>query len=108
MSPIPSSTPKEWLGGTLRTPNLWITTHHHQGVVVEDLEASQPMDSTSAEAVERHYRRGRRAPSGTGDRWSSLKALTSRASRRGARETAEKAAWSEVCGESIEAKDERV
>ena len=76
MSPILSPAPKEWLRGTLSPPSLWIATRHHQGVAVEDLEASQPMHNTLTEAVEHHYRRGRRAPSGTGDRWSSLRAPT--------------------------------
>ena len=56
---------------------------------MEDLEASQLVDIKSAEAVERHYRRGRRAPSGTGDRWSSLRAWTSmeqQHEQRGSRE----------------------
>ena len=45
---------------------------------MEDLEASQSVDNKSTHsgvAVELHYRRGCRLPSGTGDRWSGLRAL---------------------------------
>ena len=76
-SPIPLPDPKERLRGTLRPPSLWIAARHHQGVVVEDLEASQPMNSMLAKAVEHHYRQGCWAPLGTGNRWSGLRALTS-------------------------------
>ena len=47
-SPILSSAPKEWLRGTLRPPSLWTAARHHQGATVEDPEASQLVDNTSA------------------------------------------------------------
>ena len=64
--------------GDSETPSLWTATRHCKGVIVEDLEASQSVDNKSTHAgvaVELHYRRGCRLPSGTGDRWSGLRAL---------------------------------
>ena len=62
-SPNPSPDPKEGLGGTLNPPSLWIATHHYQEATVEDLEASQLVDSDSTHSratVEGLYRRGHR------------------------------------------------
>ena len=49
---------------------------------MEDPEASQRVDCTSAEVVERHYRRGCRAPSGTGNRWSDFEGTEHRKEQR--------------------------
>ena len=84
--------PKERLKGTLKPPTLWTATRHHQEVVVKDLEASQPVDGTSIEAVALHYKRGCWVPSGPGEQWSSLRAPDSNTSNVG--KSKENSAWS--------------